>query len=136
MPQTGETISTWQGHSDPVRSVSFSPDGRRVVSGGDDQTVRLWDVQTGEAIGEPWQKHSGSVSDVTFSPDGKQVVSGSSGYPNSPWDYAIIIWDVDENSWKKRLCRIAGRNLTKTEWQKHLGDKPYKKTCSSYPKGQ
>src|ERR1700689_383106 len=36
------------GHQRPVVSVSFSPDGRRVVSGSRDRTIRVWDAETGE----------------------------------------------------------------------------------------
>ena len=38
------------GHGGPVNSVSFSPDGTRIVSGSDDNTVRVWDAVTGEVI--------------------------------------------------------------------------------------
>ena len=37
-----------QGHSDVVRSVAYSPDGRQLLSGSDDKTVRVWDVATGQ----------------------------------------------------------------------------------------
>ncbi|MDJ0705872.1 MAG: WD40 repeat domain-containing protein [Leptolyngbyaceae cyanobacterium MO_188.B28] len=63
------------GHTSDVTSVAFSPDGQRVVSGSEDNTVRLWDLQ-GNAIGEPFQGHTSDVTSVTFSPDGQTVVSG------------------------------------------------------------
>ena len=47
----------------------------------------------------------------------------------------IVIWDVDEESWVKKLCRIAGRNFTKEEWKKYMDEKPYEKTCPQYPEG-
>jgi len=44
----GEQVSELKGHSGGVRSVSFSPDGSKIVSGSDDNTIRVWDASTGE----------------------------------------------------------------------------------------
>ena len=44
-----------QGHTDSVLSVAFSPDGRHIVSGSRDQTIRVWDAQTGGQVGNPLQ---------------------------------------------------------------------------------
>ncbi|KAF5366464.1 hypothetical protein D9757_013587 [Collybiopsis confluens] len=70
-----------------VESVAVSPNGQQVVSGSYDQTVRIWNVQTGQQIGDPLHGHTGWVSSVAFSPDGQQVVSGSH-------DQTVRIWNV------------------------------------------
>ena len=44
-----------------VNSVAFSPDGKRIVSGSGDKTVRLWDASTGQQIGAPLTGHTDSV---------------------------------------------------------------------------
>ena len=66
-----------QGHTDLVNSVAFSPDGRHIVSGSLDQTIQVWDAQTGGQVGNPFQGHTESVNSVAFSPDGRHIVSGS-----------------------------------------------------------
>ena len=59
-------------------SVAFSPDGKKIVSGSYDKTIRVWDAETGKEIIPPLEEHSGTVSSIAFSPDGKKIVSGSS----------------------------------------------------------
>lgn len=66
-----------RGHTSWVNSVSFSPDGTRIVSGSSDKTVRLWDGATGQPVGEPFHGHTSGVRSVAFSPDGTRIVSAS-----------------------------------------------------------
>jgi len=77
---------TLVGHSSGVRSVAFSPDSTRIVSGSYDQTIRIWDAVSGTPIGEPLQGHLGWIESVSFSRDGSRIVSGSGAQ--------IQIWDV------------------------------------------
>jgi WD40 repeat protein len=87
-------IPTWQqkgdllnGHSDWIRSIQFNPDGKKLVSGSSDGTVRLWDVQLGEQLGEALTGHTKHVNAIAISSDGSIIASG--GY-----DRTIRIWDV------------------------------------------
>ncbi|CAG7849595.1 SubName: Full=Uncharacterized protein {ECO:0000313/EMBL:CCA76115.1} [Serendipita indica DSM 11827] len=77
-----------RGHEGAVYAVGFSPDGSRIVSGSSDKTLRLWDVDTGQPVGEPLRGHGDWVRAVGFSPDGSRIVSGSS-------DKTLRLWDVD-----------------------------------------
>ena len=72
----GQEILTLKGHTDMVISVAFSPDGKRIVSGSGDQTVKVWDADKGQEI-LTLKGHTAMVSSVAFSPDGKRIVSGS-----------------------------------------------------------
>jgi hypothetical protein len=63
------------GHDGPVRSVNFSPNGALVASGGDDNSIHLWDTSTGE-VAQVLRGHGNAVRSVAFSPDGQFVLSG------------------------------------------------------------
>src|SRR5258707_9834295 len=67
----------WTGHADSIRSVCYSPDGTRVVSGSNDKTIRIWDAESGTVIGEPLTGHTGWVHSVAYSSNGQHIVSGS-----------------------------------------------------------
>jgi WD40 repeat protein len=76
-----------RGHTDCVRSVSFSLDGTRIVSGSEDKTVRLWDAGTGQPVSGPLRGHTNIVTSVSFSPDSTRIVSGSN-------DKTVRLWDA------------------------------------------
>ena len=57
-----------------VLSLAFSPDGRRLATSSEDQTVRLWDVETGQEV-LTLRGHADIVPTVTFSPDGNQLAT-------------------------------------------------------------
>jgi WD40 repeat protein len=83
---TARERNTLGGHEDSVLSVALSPDGKLIVSGSRDSTVRLWDVE-GNLIGQPFQGHEGSIYSVAFSPNGQMIVSGSD-------DHTLRLWDL------------------------------------------
>eukprot|EP01050_Picozoa_sp_SAG11_P059496 SAG11_NODE_38579_length_251_cov_2.072368_1_plen_65_part_01 len=64
-----------EGHTDWVKSVEFSPDGQKIVSGSHDKTVRVWSAVTGECE-QTLEGHTNWVTSVQFSPDGQKIVSG------------------------------------------------------------
>ena len=59
-----------------ITSVAFSPDGKTVLTGSDDNTACLWNATTGERL-QVLKGHTGCINSVAFSPDGKTVLTGS-----------------------------------------------------------
>src|SRR5437588_12273568 len=64
---------TYQGHSDYVSAVAWSPDGKRIASGSGDHTVQVWDATDGSHV-YIYRGHSAAVSTLAWSHDGKYIV--------------------------------------------------------------
>jgi len=68
-------------HTDCVRSIAYSPDGRHIISGSMDCTIRIWDAETGAAVGDFLTGHTEWVRSVAYSPDGLHIITGSEDSP-------------------------------------------------------
>jgi WD40 repeat protein len=84
-----------------VRSAAFSPNGKRVLTGGDDKKVNLWDMNTGTLL-HSFEGHTYVIMSVAFSPDGHRALSGSD-------DNNIVMWDLDTRKALRTLEGHSGR---------------------------
>jgi predicted nucleic acid-binding Zn ribbon protein len=78
-------LRTLKGHTYRVQSVAYSPDGRRIVSGAMDNTIKIWDAEVWREL-RTLKGHTLPVWSVAYSPDGCSIISGS-------YDKTIKIWD-------------------------------------------
>ena len=75
------------GHRGAIRAAAFSPDGRQLVTAGDDMVLRLWDAHTGKPVAE-YRGHENRVTAVQFSANGRLLISASD-------DNSVRIWNVE-----------------------------------------
>ena len=120
--ETGIEKQVFGGHivlGEPtvLLSVSFSPDGKTIASGGRDGTVRMWDVETRVALMWNYTKDAISVDSLSFSPDGKTIASGD-------WHGTVRMWDAQTGI---EIRRFIGH----TDWVVSLSFSPDGKTVAS-----
>ena len=83
------------GHTSFINCLTISPDGKTLVSGSADNTIRLWNFTTGEAL-KTLTGHTSYVNAIAITPDGKTLVSGSA-------DTTIKLWDLASGKELKTL---------------------------------
>ena len=94
------------------------------MTDGRDGTTRVWDLETRTQIGRALPNTQGSAGE--WSPDGRLLaVPNTDGY---------VVWNFDTDTWPGIACEVAGRNLTRAEWEQ-VGprDVDYRATCEQYP---
>jgi WD40 repeat protein len=69
---TIKEMAVLRGHTKSVSSLAFSPDGKTVASGSSDETIRIWDFETGKEL-SCYKEQDGKVIAVAFTPDGKSL---------------------------------------------------------------
>jgi len=103
------TVYPQLGHSDKVSAIAYSPDGKHIVSGSYDKTIKIWDAESGREI-RTLSGHTTAVSCVAYSPDGKFIASGSCSISgvHREQNGTIKVWDADNG---KELLSFGGDRL-------------------------
>ena len=78
---------SYQGHTTGAKAVCFSSNDQFLLTGGNDKTLRLWDVKSARCL-KTFSGHTNIVSSVAFSPSGRLIVSGS-------YDRTVRVWDIE-----------------------------------------
>jgi len=123
------TTSDWRPAGAPIRGqsqrltyVHFTRDGRTLVTSSADGTVMLWDVASRKPIGSPITVERDSYVSAALSPDGAYLYALPMGRDG-------VRITLSPDAWKRRACRVAGRELTRAEWQDALPRQPYRPVC-------
>ncbi|MCK9926644.1 winged helix-turn-helix domain-containing protein [Frankia sp. Mgl5] len=111
--------------------IEFLRGGSVVMTTGDSagsSAAQLWDAATFAPIGEPLPQPEPGAYFISRDAEGTRAVAGSQN------SFAVI-WDVDTARWQTVACGIAGRNLTRAEWDQYFPNRPYRQTCPQWPAG-
>lgn len=101
--------------------LTYSADGRRVLTSGVDAMGALWDGETGELLARVATPERVTVAG--FGQDAQSVlIAGEFGGP-------IFEWNTRPGHAVEFACRVAGRDFTEAEWTDHFGDRPYQHIC-------
>lgn len=114
------------GHTDGVAVIAFSRDGRWLGTGSNDRSAFIWDLSTDGLEPVVLNGHENWVQGLAFSPDGELVITGG-------WDDRVLFWERRPELLEKAGCQIAGRNLTRAEWEQFFPTEVYRATCPQWP---
>jgi DNA-binding SARP family transcriptional activator/WD40 repeat protein len=120
-----------------VHTMAIDETGRRLLVLGEDETLRIFDVATriplGDAIDLSYEDSLRDVSRYEYLDAAGAVLRSDGLQAAVDTVQGIVVWDLDPEHWVVAACELAGRNLTRDEWDQYVGDlAPYRATCPEY----
>jgi WD40 repeat protein/DNA-binding SARP family transcriptional activator len=113
----------FSGHAGRITWDAISRDDRTLATSGQDGTVRLWDIASEQAVGAPLPGLPGRDAIGLLTPDGNAVIAG---YQTGQ----AYRWDIRPGSLIRQACLVAGRALTRAEWEEFLPGRAYGPACT------
>jgi WD40 repeat protein len=90
-PQEGDAILIYTGHTRPVKAVAWSPNGERIASAGDEQTVQVWDASTGDHV-SIYHGHTTNINALAWSSKSQRIASAS-GNSFFGGEHVVQVWN-------------------------------------------
>ena len=109
-------------HPGEILSVNVSPDSQTLATTSFDGSTRLWDLASGRPISEGLPGAPKRRSAAVFARGGTHLVTVYD-------DGRALLWDLRPSSWAKHACSVAGRTLTRVEWENALPGRDYAPAC-------
>ena len=129
-PRHAPTPAHPPGQPRYLQDVRSDAKGSILATLGGDRSVSIYDVGTGVAIGDPIEIADDQADAIALRLDGLELAVGGSR------SIGAQVWDLNPQHWLAAVCRIAGRNLTRAEWDTNIGAlRPYRRTCAEFPAG-
>jgi WD40 repeat protein len=122
-PRTGRSV----GHpalvaAAPVGSVAYAPSGSTFATTGGSDGLRLWTTSTEQQLGSAFPGPRGSWGNAQYTPDGSHLIVVYQ-------DGKGFVWPTSLRAWEQHACAVAGRNLTREEWQRYVPRHSYARVC-------
>lgn len=97
---SGKYITSFGKHNDIIRDITYSPDGKRILTASNDKTIKEWDIETQKLVSN-YSGHRDGVNTVSYSKNGLKIISSSE-------DQTIRIWDNGKNDLEQVLMGHKG----------------------------
>jgi WD40 repeat protein len=114
--------ASMQAQTGEVIHLAISPDSRLLAAGGSDGAIQLYDLDSQQPLGSPLPALPNHRAAPLFTPDGSYLLAITDGG-------RAYRWDLRPTAWARHACAVAGRRLTRAEFNEALPGRPYTPAC-------